>query len=42
MHIAEEFFFQTDIFCANIKTYLEEVKDLDGDRVENVKTRLKT
>ncbi len=26
---------------ANIKTYLEEVKALDGDRVENVKTRLK-
>ena len=26
---------------ANIKTYLEEVKSLDGDRVENVKTRLK-
>jgi len=25
---------------ANIKTYLEEVKALDGDRVENVKTRL--
>ena len=25
----------------NIKTYLEEVKALDGDRVENVKTRLK-
>jgi len=26
---------------ANIKKYLEEVKALDGDRVENVKTRLK-
>jgi uncharacterized protein (TIGR00255 family) len=26
---------------ANIKRYLEEVKALDGDRVENVKTRLK-
>lgn len=26
---------------ANINTYLEEVKALDGDRVENVKTRLK-
>ena len=26
---------------ANIKNYLEEVKALDGDRVENVKTRLK-
>ena len=25
----------------NIRTYLEEVKALDGDRVENVKTRLK-
>ena len=25
---------------ANIKTYLEEVKALDGDRIENVKTRL--
>ncbi len=26
---------------ANIKKYLEEVKALDGDRIENVKTRLK-
>ena len=26
---------------ANIKRYLEEVKALDGDRIENVKTRLK-
>lgn len=26
---------------ANIKTYLEEVKALDGDRIENVKIRLK-
>ncbi len=26
---------------ANIKTYLKEVKSLDGDRIENVKTRLK-
>lgn len=26
---------------ANIRTYLEEVKALDGDRIENVKTRLK-
>ena len=26
---------------ANIKNYLEEVKALDGDRVKNVKTRLK-
>ena len=25
---------------ANIKTYLEEVKALDGDRIENIKTRL--
>jgi len=25
----------------NIKTYLKEVKSLDGDRIENVKTRLK-